>query len=142
MANAIDDALDRLANALEPVLPGRVHRTGEGANAGPNIAIGVPGLQSSGGRTIEADFPVTISYDGADRAQVAGLNDIVARSWDACERLSNCTPLSSRPLEAVVDRNIRQRIVVITVRMLIAARTLCAPDVPNYSPIPPEPIPV
>jgi hypothetical protein len=141
MGNQIDDALDRLGNALDPILPNRVSRVAV-TPTGPGVAIGVPALEApETSHSIVADFPITVTFDGADRAQVAGVNDLVARCWDACEGLKGCTPLRSRAVEPSTVNGMR-RSVVITARMHIASRTLSSPPAPTAAPIPPEPIPV
>lgn len=137
MTNRIDDAADALAAALEPVLPGRVWQflTLEA----PGITIGVPTIQPAGTAAIEAEFPVTVRYDGDERAQVAGLNDLVAKVWDACEALPRCSPFDARPVDPGAGGAVR--LVVVRVRMHIASRTLCPPVVVQ-SYVPPEPVPV
>lgn len=134
MSNRIDDALDRLYEALTPVLPGRVWPFPNDEPLG--VSIGVPTITPSGGAAIEAEFPVTVRYDGAERAQIAGINDLVARCWDACEALARCTPAGARPVDGAAGLT-----VVLTVRLHIAARTLCAPAT-SQSFVPPEPITV
>lgn len=42
-------------------------------------------------------FPVIVVHDGADRAQVAGLDELVARVWDAANRVPNAEPMRFRP---------------------------------------------
>lgn len=140
MANIIDDALDRLTAELATVLPDRTTGEPRTEDVGPAIWVELPTLTPDrvvGAKQVLADFPVWITADGADRAQVAFLNDAVAKVWDACFRLRNCWPASSRPVD---QGNTSQRTVVVTVRMLLAARGFCLPDPPDPAPIPPEPI--
>lgn len=142
VSNRIDARLDELAIALDRVLPGRVTGEPRTEDVGPAIWIEIPALvpnRQPGATLWWADFPVWAVFDGLDRAQVAGLNDITARIIDVVDSdLANAWVLGSRPVEVVAGE--RRRSVVTTVRMAIAARGLCQPDIPGESPIPPEPI--
>lgn len=70
-------------------------------------------------------FPVTIVYDGADRAQVAGLDEIVGRTWDLAWRAGG-RPISFRPGPIDVGGpNLRGT--VVQVEMTIASVTFCEP---------------
>lgn len=140
MANVIDDALDRLAAELDAVLPGRTTADPRTREVGPAIWIDVPSLAPDRpypAKHVTADFPVWITADGTDRAQVAFLNDAVAKVWDACERLRLCFPIGSRPATTQPGEN---RAVIVTVRMLLKANGFCLPDPPTEAEIPPDPI--
>lgn len=140
MSNAIDDALHNLAVELDKVLPdGRVTADPRTEDVGAAMWIEMPTIvpdRPQGARQVTIDFPVWITADGADHAQVAQLNDLVAKVWDACAQLKLCWPQSSRPVQ-VQSGN---RAVVVTVRMLMRATGFCRPDPPGVSPIPPDPI--
>lgn len=69
-----------------------------------------------------ATFPVAIVYDGADRAQVAGLDELVARVWDAARTVGEPTSFRPQTLD-VGGPNLRAT--VVDVEMRIGARTLC-----------------
>lgn len=136
--NVIDDQLARLVDVLEPILPGRVSPTPSGSSVSPAIWVELPSLAPNrvqGASAWFVDFPVWISCDGTEAAQVAGLNDIVAKAIEACVRLRNCWPVGVRPGEAGDWRT-----QVLTVRMTIAARSFCQPDAPTEAPIPPLPV--
>lgn len=140
--NRLAHARLALAEALDPILSGRVdpYPLPAGA-AAPHISIGQPGgARSTVGQRgigIVATFPVTISYDGADRAQVAGLDDLVSRSVDAIRRLSGADVAGWRP-ELPDPDSPNRRSTVIEVDVTIAAATLCPPDVPGEATIPPQ----
>src|SRR5687768_4486776 len=100
MANIIDTSLDELAAALSEVQPDRTTSTPRTDDVGMSMWIEMPTLTPErviGGKHVAADFPVIITTDGADRAQVAFLNDCVSKVWDACQRLRHTHPVSARP---------------------------------------------
>lgn len=75
-------------------------------------------------------FPVVIVHDGADRAQVAGLDELVARVWDAANRVPDAEPMRFRPTPVNVGgptlRGTR-----VEVEMTLRHTTFCpAPTVP------------
>lgn len=138
--NVIDEALDEIAAALDEVLPGRTTATPRTTDVGPAFWIEVPSLTPDrvpSTRHVVADFPVWLTADGADRAQVAMLNDGVAKAFDALARLRLCWPMSSRPASTAPGE---PRAVVITVRRILTARGFCLIDPPGEAPIPPDPI--
>ena len=126
---------------LEPIAPGRVTPyPSTAADVGPRVWLGEPTIQTSGQSSIAVEWPIVVIYDGADAAQVAGLDDIISRIWDACEAAPNTTPMYSRPDNDTTTTGEKRRIQVVTVRRLISARTLCVPEAPTDSPIPPQPV--
>lgn len=138
--NRIDEAQQRLYNALQEVLPGRVSPYPPSDPVGPAIWIEQPTITPNrvGQATVVyVDFPVWIGYDGADHAQIAGLNDATARVWDVVERLGFSQALGARPPGRDPAISSRERAQVITVRMFLEARSFCLPDSPGESPIPP-----
>lgn len=70
-----------------------------------------------------ATFPVAVAYDGADRAQVAGLDEVVARVWDRARTVGHPIRFEPRPLD-VGGPTLRATFV--DVEMRIAALTLCS----------------
>lgn len=142
MTNRLAVERQRLYNALEAVLPGRVHPypPPTGVKAAPGIWIGQPTvLRTTIGRATRASavFPITLAYDGADRAQVAGLDDLVSNTWDALAGLERVEPDAARPEPLNTDPDDRQiRATVLAADVTIAARTLCLPDVEQVA-IPP-----
>lgn len=140
MANVINDALNQIAAAMATVIEGRTTATPRTENVGASAWVELPSLTADrvpGTKYVAADFPIWVTADGADRAQVAYLNDVVARAWDALTRIPECAPVSSRPAPTAQGDN---RAVVITVRKTLLARSICPPDQPAPSPIPPDPI--
>src|SRR4029077_2102076 len=91
--NRLADARDALHPAIAPILPGRTAPYPPATNliGSPYLWVGdTDGFPSTiGDRTkvVVVTFPVWVSYAGADRAQVAGLDDIVARVIDAAALL-------------------------------------------------------
>jgi hypothetical protein len=69
-------------------------------------------------------FPVAVVYDGADRAQVAGLDELVGRTWDLAWRAGR--PVSFRPGSIDVGGP-SLRATFVQVEMRIAAVTFCEP---------------
>lgn len=78
---------------------------------------------TGGGALIDvATFPVAVVYDGADRAQVAGLDELVSRVWDAARTVGEPQRWEPRLVD-VGGPNLRG--VFVDVDMRIGARTLC-----------------
>ena len=69
----------------------------------------------------DATFPVAVVYDGSDRAQVAGLDELVARVWDAARTVGHPIRFEPGPLD-VGGPNLRATFVDVDMR--IAALTL------------------
>lgn len=140
--NTIDDALDRLMEALRPLLPpGRVSPVPISNAVGPAIWVDSPSLSPNrlqGATAWYVDFPVWVVYDGADEAQLAGLNDLLARMLDACAGVKLCWPSGVRPGELRDSPDWRAQ--VMTIRMTITSRSFCLPAAPVEAPIPPDPI--
>lgn len=150
--NRLDQARRDLAAALEPVLPGRTspYPPTAGRQIAPYVYIDQPELERATigqrSRVTVATFPVWIVYDGTDRAQIAGLDDLTSKVWDAIEVTTGAVPmLSRRDSVPITSDNAtgaplkRYRAAVVSVEVTVAATTLCVPDV-AASPIPPEPI--
>ena len=72
-------------------------------------------------------FPIWIVYDGTDRAQVAGIDDIVSGVLDAVAtvRGAEVSGWNPQPLTSTPNR----RAVVVDVEYPITATTFCLPDV-------------
>lgn len=87
MTSRISEARTALHTALQAAMasPWRVHRTPPVNPAAPCVWIG-PYVQDMNGASITISFPVIAVYDGADRAQVEGLDDIGASVSDAIWR--------------------------------------------------------
>lgn len=134
----IGEARQALHTALAGVLEeGRVAAYPPAQDVGVRVWIDVPSIGVNG-HTIDVDFPVHCTYDGADVVQVAGLDDVVSRVWDACEAVRNTTPLRVSPGADIGVNGSTRRRQIVTVRSSIAARTLCLPDTPAASFIPPD----
>lgn len=93
---------------------------------------------SVSGNGYVVDFPVHITSDGTDSAQVASNEDLTSRICDACLRVKGMQPQRSIPGPPRTIGSQTRRTQVLTVRVLIAAKTLCLPDDPGSSPIPPD----
>jgi hypothetical protein len=142
VTSRLSAARSELTGALAPVLPGRVQSYPPpfGALAAPMIWLDQPQIVTATiGRSTSATvaaFPVFCVYDGADRGQVAGLDDLVSKAWDALCTVERCEPEAARPQQLDARYGSTLRAAVITAAYTIAARTLCLPDV-EESPIPP-----
>jgi len=140
----IADARNVLLAALEPVLPGRVEPyplEGSGRLLAPRVSIGVadtnPATLGSYTGVTEATFPVLVSYDGAVRAQVAGLDDLLSSVIDAVNAAPGFQCDGSRSNTRVDGPDTTVRACVVLATTTIAARTLCPPEMTSTS-IPPE----
>ncbi len=147
--NRLGDARTRLLEAIAPVLPGRVEPYPPETVArlvAPMVWIDQPSVRrETVGRAIDviaATFPLWVLYDGAVHAQVAGLDDVIAALWDACEAATGIEPRQALPralpnevqtllTRPPVERPDRPRLVsaaVLDVAVTITARTFCVPD--------------
>jgi hypothetical protein len=144
MTNRLADARTALYGALAPILPGRVSATPPAGTAyvapyiwldQPDLAVGFVGSNT---RLTVATFPVWIAYDGAVRSQVAGLDDVLSKVWDACLSCPAAMPQSTST-QALDVGGATLRGVVVAVDVTLGAVTLCLPDPVTVSPIPPEP---
>ncbi len=140
----LSDARAVLLTALEPVLPGRVDAhllDGPARLTAPRVSIGVadtnPATIGSYTGVTEATYPVLVSYDGAVRAQVAGLDDLLSSVIDAVNAAPGFQADGSRSNSRVDGPDSTVRSCVVLATTTIAARTLCPPDMTSAS-IPPE----
>lgn len=138
------EARQALYDVLRPLLPdGRVSAYPADEDVGVQVWVGDPttNANSSVGPAtqINLDFPVHVTFDGSPAAQSAGLDDLVSRVWDACERASLTFPLRSNPGIPLLGAGGGTRShEILTVRRMLAARTLCLPEDPLTAEIPPE----
>jgi len=146
MSNRLTDARTELFEAIAPVLPGRVAATPPVGKpyVSPYVWIDQPrwAIQSAGTNTrlTVVTFPVWLSYDGAVKAQVLGLDDLSAKVWDACLTVPAARPAGAN--QSILDvAGTAVRGLVIAVDVTVGAMTLCLPTV-EASPVPPEPVPV
>ena len=105
----------------------RVHRTTPRQIAAPTIYIDSVEMGTddvNGAVFVECMFPVVIVHDGAVRAQVDALDDMLAHVWTAA--LSVGTPADSRPVNLDVGGpTLRSHLLRVGVPVL--AYTLCPP---------------
>lgn len=140
------DKRQALMQALQVVLPGRVtpYPRTMSIPAAPSAWIGqpdgaertLPGMRST---AVVATYPVTLVYDGAEDAQIAGLDDLVVKCWWALTAVPQAHPRRWRPatVDIVAGTVERQwRAAVIDVEVTIAATSFC-PDTPIAATIPP-----
>jgi hypothetical protein len=73
----------------------------------------------------EVTFPVKVVFDGADRAQVAGLDELVSRVWDQAWAAGG-RPVRFRPGPVDVGGP-HLRATVVDVEMTVRAVTFCDP---------------
>lgn len=134
----IGEARGALHAAIAGVLdPGRVSAYPSGQDVGTAVWIGKHEMFLRG-NTIDVQFPVHCTADGTGQAQEAAIDDLVSRVWDACERLKNTQPERSTVAADIQVGSSFRRQQIVTVSSGIAARTLCLPDAPGVSPIPPD----
>lgn len=97
-------------------------------------------------KQIVATFPVWFVYDGSDEAQVAGLDDVIAKAWQALVPLAQIHPRRWRPatLPATTNPTTGEtvtppwRAVVLEVEATILAVSFCPPPAAKAVDIPPE----
>lgn len=121
-----------LVAALDEVAPGRTfaYRTDKVV---PAVWLGValPGERTpTGGRTPVkvARFPVTITFDGSDDAQVAGLDELTAKVTDAIQALPGARVVGARTSEETVAGRAYQA-VVLDVSYSLGIGSFCGPTV-------------
>ena len=147
--NRLADARSTLADALSPVLPGRVG-TYEPARlaktTAPYVWIGDPPWQEES-HGVTAMFPVWFVVNGADHAQHALYDDLAAKIRDAVVA-AGMRARRATPRDVPVDVNADHvgpiptlSGCVIDVAVTIAGRTLCTPDT-EPALFPPEPLEV
>lgn len=143
--NRISDARTALFGAINTVLPGRVASTPPASTPYPTPYIWIDqpdgnlGFAGTATKLTVASFPIWIGYDGAVRAQVAGLDELVAGVWDACQQVRQATPQNWSAQTIDVGGAVVRGVVVL-VDVTIGSMTLCLPT-PTTSFVPPEPIP-
>ena len=132
---AVADARTTLYNALTAELvesPWRVHRTSPAQLVAPTVyvdAVELAETEENLAGLIVATFPIIAVHDGTIRAQVDGLDDLLARVWTAALG-AHATPTTSRPIGLDVGGpNLRAHVVRVDVHL--AAVTMCAPTLTN-----------
>ena len=132
--NRLGVARDALVNAIAPVLSGRVYPYPPNpteARVAPAVWIeddeGHRDIIGERTSVIVTTFPIWIVYDGADRAQVAGLSQIKSGIIDAVAHVPGAEVSGWRPQP--LDFNSNRRASILTVDYMITATTLCLPDV-------------
>lgn len=138
----LTDTRSELAAALEAVLPGRVYGYAQQRIRwiAPSIQIEqATGSTARIGRSTEVAvvaFPVWIVMDGADRAQVAQHDQLVAEVWDACFTVGRPRRFDSATVN-VGEGQEPLRASIVTVEATLDAVTLCPPT-PEKVTIPTE----
>ena len=130
-ATAVSDARTRLYDALRaapPLAAWRVHRTTPRQIAAPTIylesaELGLDAVNGVG--FVAVEFPVVLVHDGAVRAQVEALDDMLAYVWTAALNVGD--PSSSRPVNLDVGGP-TLRAHVMRVGVLVQAYTMCPPS--------------
>ena len=107
----------------------RVHRVTPRQIAAPTIYLDAVELSEDnlGGSAtlVECMFPIVLVHDGAVRAQVEALDDMLAHVWTAALTVGN--PTDSRPVALDVGGpTLRSHLVRVGVH--IQAYTMCAPS--------------
>jgi hypothetical protein len=133
--NRLGQARQTLVDAIAPVLSGRTAPyppTPQQAGLAPAVWVD----QSDGFRTtigertsvIIATFPINVVYDGTDRAQVAGIDEIVSGIVDAVAHVRGAEVARWRR-QPTDPNQPNRRSCVLEVDYTITATTLCLPDV-------------
>jgi len=131
-ATAVSEARTRLYDALRrdsSLAPWRVHRVTPRQIAAPTIYVdsvefGLDDVNGVG--FVAVMFPVVLVHDGAVRAQVEALDDMLAHVWTAALSAS-CDPTDSRPVNLDVGGpTLRSH--VVRVGTLVQAYTMCPPS--------------
>lgn len=132
LSHVLDEPIQLEEDRLVAFSPGRVHAYPPGTIAAPCVFIEQPSGQvgTTGAGNVLFDlarFPVAVIYDGTDRAQVAGLDELVARVWDASRAAGEPVAFTPGPLDTG-GPNLRATYVDVEVR--IRALTLCGSAAP------------
>lgn len=132
--SAISESRARIAQSLrdDAVLPGwRIHDVSPANLVTPAAWVDMPSLDrreltGRGATTVVVTWSVMLVVDGRDDAQMAALDEGLARLWDAVDKLPrvDCISVAAQPFDVGGPRN---RGVVLTVEETIIARTLCPP---------------
>ena len=133
--NRLEVARDAIVQAIAPVLSGRVYPyppSPQQAQMAPAVWIGQaewePRTIGESTAVTIALYPVHVVYDGADRAQVAGLDGVLSGLHDAIRHVPGARVGGCRT-ELPDINGTNRRASTITVEYTIAATTLCLPDV-------------
>ena len=113
----------------------RVHRTTPRQIAAPTIYIDAVEMSvddGTGAGVVEVMFPIILVHDGAVRAQVEALDDMLAHVWSAAMQVGN--PTDSRPANLDVGGpTLRSHLVRVGVPVL--AYTMCPSTLVTPEPI-------
>jgi hypothetical protein len=120
-------AREGIVAALEPVWPGRVHAYGSEVPSGITVGIALP-IPRTGTATYKAvRFPVSITADGSDAAQIGTLDEVTDRVLDAIDSTRHLRWVETR---AETDPTIRTHsTIVLVVEATIGVQGFCAPAV-------------
>lgn len=137
-ATAVSVARSALYDALRSsaaLASWRVHRVTPRQIAAPTIYIDSVELSNDsveGATFVECRFPIVLVHDGAVRAQVEALDDMLAHVWTAAMTVGD--PIDSRPVNLDVGGpTLRSHLVRVGVP--IQAITLCPPTLVTPEPI-------
>lgn len=137
--NKYAEARTRLVEALEEVLPGRVFPYEPSSSVPMGIWIGValPSTRSAGNSSTvkTVALPIVISFDGDTVAQIAGLDETVAKVEDAIANLAGARLLAARFVDSPDDRS--KSTVVIDIDISTGVRSICPPTVEEAEVPPP-----
>lgn len=124
--NSIGEARQQIADALAPLLAGRVHAYRPPTVSAPAIWIDAWTLNVVSDVSV-VTFIVLGIVDGADHAQLAAIDEMGARAWDAV-RPSRPKARSARTRDVLIDGK-TYRGFELFVDAAIRANTLCVPTV-------------
>lgn len=136
MSNLFADARTAIVDALDVVLPGRVfpyepehglnHRPGGGPSIWLDVALPAERQAATGAKFVTVQFPVVFSFDGADHAQVAGLDELQSKALAAISALPNTRWVGVTVPTREAGKN---RSIVHTYETRLGVASFCAPTV-------------
>ena len=124
---AVAQARTDLHDVLKDVTPStwRIHRTSPAQIAAPCVFIDSPSISTSQPGLISVIFPVVMITDGTITAQLEQLDDLLSAVWTAASKVGS--PTNSNPASLDVGGP-SLRAQVLSVEIVIAASTMCAPS--------------
>lgn len=141
--NAITDRRTAMHDALAEVFvapigglafSGRVHRTEPAKLAAPCVYIdasaGRSATSKGGAALYLTTYPVVVVYDGAQQAQIDGVEELVCRVMDAVGAVDRAEVTGHAPITLDVQRidpTSKLRAVAVSVDVPILTRTFCRP---------------
>ena len=124
---AVAQARTDLHTVLKGVTPSswRVHRTSPAQITAPSIFIDSPSILTNTPGLVSVTFPVVMIVDGTVTAQLEQLDDLLSAVWTSASKVGS--PTTSNPVALDVGGP-SLRAQVLSVEIVMAASTMCAPS--------------